>query len=468
MAGRPISRTGTTRAASRERDDPVLAAWRQFTAGEEIEAGVVRSPILRSWRRCRDVHGVDPRDLSPVPREDNQTSEMRYGGLYATVGGVAAAIAADLGGCVTTVTDGQGRIVASWTASALRERAEECSLEAGFMWSESMGGTTGMGTALVEPEPVFVSGAEHWRQDMHEWSCFGTALSDPVSDAPAVAITAYSPSRELVSRLAQNLPTELHSVERVLARQAYRDGLTVAERFETYCQVQQTKMIAIDWAGNVVAATADIAELLGLGNRGTTVMLDPRGRLRCLRSIVRDLAQRSLAETVPDPTWQETVILDTPFSPDTEYYSVSPVIDLGMVTGWILVGLGEPADVAPDDSGQAEPITRSRVVAVADGSALLLDPAEVRYAQADGHSVWLVTDCGRLRAATRGIDNLECEVSRHGFIRVHRSFLVNPARIRRVHHKGNGLLSLSTDSCRNEDIPVSRRSTRVVRRLLGI
>lgn len=106
--------------------------------------------------------------------------------------------------------------------------------------------------------------------------------------------------------------------------------------------------------------------------------------------------------------------------------------------------------------------------ALADGSVLLLEPHEIRFAEADRHSVWLATDYGRFRAATKGIDNLERELARHGFARVHRSFLVNPERVRRVDHRGHGMITLSTDHRRVEAIPVSRRFTREVRALFGV
>jgi DNA-binding LytR/AlgR family response regulator len=109
-----------------------------------------------------------------------------------------------------------------------------------------------------------------------------------------------------------------------------------------------------------------------------------------------------------------------------------------------------------------------RIAAVADDSVLLLEPSEVRFAEADRHVVWLTTDYGRFRAATKGIDNLDRELTRHGFVRVHRSFLINPDRVRRVNHKGHGMITLSTDHRRVENIPVSRRYTHEVRHLFGV
>lgn len=125
---------------------------------------------------------------------------------------------------------------------------------------------------------------------------------------------------------------------------------------------------------------------------------------------------------------------------------------------------GPEMDAAPHETCGGN----GRIAAVAAGSVLLLEPYEIRFAEAERHFVWLATDYGRFRAAIRGIDNLERELAPHGFARVHRSFLVNPERVRRVDHRGHGMITLSTDHRRVEGIPVSRRYTRKVRALLGV
>ena len=48
-----------------------------------------------------------------------------------------------------------------------------------------------------------------------------------------------------------------------------------------------------------------------------------------------------------------------------------------------------------------------RVVALRDDHWVLLDPREIRFAEADRNNVWLTSDQGRLLAAARGLDHLE-------------------------------------------------------------
>jgi DNA-binding LytR/AlgR family response regulator len=116
-------------------------------------------------------------------------------------------------------------------------------------------------------------------------------------------------------------------------------------------------------------------------------------------------------------------------------------------------------------SSQAIP---NRIVGVRDGRALLLSPSEIRYAEARRHDVWLATDRGWLRAATHGLDNVVQELSKFGFVQVHRSYVVNVARICEIEHHGKGTLTLSTHPQKQEAIPVSRRYTVKLRSLLGL
>jgi DNA-binding LytR/AlgR family response regulator len=82
--------------------------------------------------------------------------------------------------------------------------------------------------------------------------------------------------------------------------------------------------------------------------------------------------------------------------------------------------------------------------------------------------VWLITDLGRLRAATQGMHNLERELARFGFLRIHRSYIVNPGRICEVQRHGRGMLTVSTQTRKKEMIPVSRRCAVELRNRLRI
>ncbi|HLI41000.1 MAG TPA: LytTR family DNA-binding domain-containing protein, partial [Streptosporangiaceae bacterium] len=96
------------------------------------------------------------------------------------------------------------------------------------------------------------------------------------------------------------------------------------------------------------------------------------------------------------------------------------------------------------------------------------DPREIRFAEADCNNVWLKTDQGVLRAATRGLDRLEQQLEGKGFLRVHRRFLVNLGRVREIEQGFKGTLLLTTDVHTHETVPVARRHVPQVHQTLGL
>lgn len=466
-----VARRGPAEFDIQRRRARTLVAWERFAAGDdEAATGTVPPPILLSWHRCRDVHRLDPvRAIGSVHSQSCGGSQQRYGGVQAQLGDIAAAIVGDVGGCLATVTDGDGRILATWSTRELERDASAGKLEPQFLWPESTSGTNGMGTALLQPAPAVVRGPEHWRQEMHEWTCLGLAIFDPVTEQPVAALNISSYSEIRVTDLTGRLINEFDAPRRYLRHRSIREAMAVAERFSAADTGISGKLIALDLAGNIIAASEDVRKVVDDVPRG--FLLEPASRRGTHPPRLRRVAEESFVRATADPSWCGTAVLGPPLCEKPEIYSVMAVNGPAGLAGWILSGQGDASGSDHRGNPPEYPISEhepGRIPAVAGDSVLLLDPNEIRFAEADRHVVWLVTDCGRFRAATKGMDHVELELGRHGFLRVHRSFLINPRRVRRVHHKGNGLITLSTDFRRAENIPVSRRSTHAVRRRLGL
>jgi sigma-54 dependent transcriptional regulator, acetoin dehydrogenase operon transcriptional activator AcoR len=148
--------------------------------------------------------------------------------------------------------------------------------------------------------------------------------------------------------------------------------------------------------------------------------------------------------------------------------TLRPVFLADQPIGTLALFGAEPGDAI--DHERPEPLLSrpARVVGVSGDRMVLLHRPEVRYAEADGNAVWLVTDEGRLQAAVRGIDKLEEELAGGEFLRVHRRFLVNLSCVRAVDRGARGELSLIIDGAGREAVPVSRRNVPAVRRALGL
>lgn len=134
--------------------------------------------------------------------------------------------------------------------------------------------------------------------------------------------------------------------------------------------------------------------------------------------------------------------------------TIRPVHRGGAVRG-ALVGTLDPA--------RPETPSLTRLVGLHGDHSVLLAPGEVRLAEADGPTVWLSTERGRLRCAERGLTRLEERLHDHGFLRVHRHYLVNLRRVREVAPTFRGGMVLVLDGPERPAVPVSRRRTAEVR-----
>ncbi len=113
------------------------------------------------------------------------------------------------------------------------------------------------------------------------------------------------------------------------------------------------------------------------------------------------------------------------------------------------------------------PAQPGRLVGLQSDRMVLVSADEIRYAEADGSYVWLETDRGRLRVPERGMAALEQRLGVHGFLRVHRHYLVNPRRVTEMVPGPNGSIWLVLDVPSGEPVPVARRRAAEVRRLLA-
>jgi sigma-54 dependent transcriptional regulator, acetoin dehydrogenase operon transcriptional activator AcoR len=186
------------------------------------------------------------------------------------------------------------------------------------------------------------------------------------------------------------------------------------------------------------------------------------------------VTQRATARARQDPGWCGSTLLYVPFLDQPLKVAVRPVFDGSQVIGALLAFRATDGPGSPELLGEADPGLPGpnpfpdRVVALREDRWVLLDPREIRYAEADHDNVWLMSDQGRLLAAVRGLDRLEQELGGRGFLRVHRRFLVNLGRVREIEPGFKGALFLATDTRRHETVPVARRHVPRVRQALGL
>jgi len=458
------------------------AAWERFVAGADSVQGV-RPEILMSWYRCREEYGVNPRlERAPAAAEASPHS-IEHDVVFAELGGVAASAADEVGSdCLVTVTDPDGRVLASYGGQRVLGLAADSNLAPWYTWSEWASGTNGMGTALENHGPVIVAGPEHWCRVFHSWICAGIAVRNVVTDEPLATLGISCWKSWLPGTALSLLRKAVATTEATLRQRADQAGTVLAAAFADSRLAPSTPLAAVDVAGNVVLANTEAAVLLG--TPADTPAYTPADRWTPRLPALSHLVGQAMGCARRDSRWSGASQLFVPFIGAPVPVAVRPV-SLGTQVIGALITFGSPdaagSPGSPDgDLGSGSlssgatlrstaprPVAR-RVVAFRQDRWVLLDPAEIRFAEVDHNNVWLMSDQGRLLAATRGLDRLEQELEDQGFLRVHRRFLVNPNRIREVEPGFKGSLFLHTDTRTHESIPVARRHLADVRRVLGL
>jgi DNA-binding LytR/AlgR family response regulator len=458
------------RSSDAERYRAVTAARERFLAGDDRVRGV-RPEIATSWYRCREQYHVDPglSEAPPASAQDGAVSEhvLEHEVVFAQLGGAAASISSEVEsiGGVVTVADGAGRILTIHGDKDTLRRARESNMAPWSCWSEWATGTNGMGTALEAPGPVVINGPEHWCGGFHDWVCAGIAVRDAVTDDPIAVLDVSTWRTRLPPQAAGWLSTAIRGAREILRLRAMDSGAELAAAFTQARARSGPALAALDARGQVVIADEEASLLLGVPAR--VPALDPAVRWHPALDLER-LARHAAAQARADRDWVGSTQIVTGLGSEPCPLTLRPVFLSDQPVGTLaLFGAahGDPIEHEAPELGIGPP---PRIIGVSGEQMVLLRRPEVRFAEADGNDVWLVTEEGRLQASVRGIDKLEEELAGGEFLRVHRRFLVNVNCVRAVERGPRGEMSLIMDSAAREAVPVSRRNVPAVRRALGI
>jgi hypothetical protein len=456
--------------------DRTTAAWEHFVAGADNVQGV-RPQILLSWYRCREEYGVDPcLDRAPATAEASPRS-IEHDVVFAELGGLAASAADEVGDdCLVTVTDPDGLVLVSYGSRRVLRLAADSNLAPWYTWSERASGTNGMGTALQSHGPVIVAGPEHWCKAFHSWICAGIAVRNVVTDEPLAALGISCWKSSLPGTTLSWLRKAVATTQATLRQRANSNGTLLTAAFADSRLAPSTPLAAVDVVGNVVLANSEAAVLLG--TPAETPAYAPADRWTPHLPALPLLVRQAMGCARQDPHWSGATQIFVPFLGAPVPVEVRPVFIGTQIIG-ALLAFGSPGSSdgdlpseiqspeAPSGSTDPHPVSR-QVVALRESRWVLLEPAEIRFAEVDHNNIWLMSDQGRLLAATRGLDRLEQQLEGKGFLRVHRRFLVNLNRIREIEQSFKGSLFLHTDTRTHESIPVARRHAADVRLALGL
>jgi len=180
----------------------LLEAWRHFVETGMADRNVVRKDVADSWERCfrlgikpdapKVAVRLSPPQLAKISRANRAFTEaalpfMRF--LQNAVRGT---------GFILVLTNADGVVLEVFGDEDILRMARENNYVPGSSRAEGVVGTNSIGLCLVEKRPLQTTGAEHYNQRHHSWTC---------SSAPV-----FSPDGELLGAIT--LSGKSHSAHR--------------------------------------------------------------------------------------------------------------------------------------------------------------------------------------------------------------------------------------------------------------
>ncbi len=228
--------------------------------------------IWQSWKRCLLDYRLDPAaDREPVMvgreelarRRQNLASllslaEAEMNNLYQQVANSGYAI---------LLSDSDGVILHYVGDPAFDKAATRSGLGCGAVWSEEVEGTNGLGTCLIEREPLVIHHDQHFLAKNTQLTCSAAPIFDPSGELLAV-LDASSKSSMAQQHTMVLIKMSAQIVEDRLFLGTYKDHCIV--RFHSRPEFVTTLgegILAFDTDGQLVAANRSALFQLGVESR---------------------------------------------------------------------------------------------------------------------------------------------------------------------------------------------------------
>ncbi|MEJ2453576.1 MAG: sigma-54-dependent Fis family transcriptional regulator [Candidatus Thiodiazotropha sp.] len=223
-----------------------------------IPSSEIDDLTIRSWRRCRDDYGLDPGqtpDPIIIDRQDLRERLQKYERLL----NIARIEMTDLyqqlagSGHAIMLTDKDGILLNFIGDPQFTDAAAHAGMQLGAVWSESVQGTNGMGTCLVERKPLVIHKQSHFFARNASLTCAAAPIFDPHGEILAV-LDASSESKMAQQHTMVLLNMSAQVIENRVFFCAMKDAFVL--RFHARSEFISTLgegAIAFDAEGTVLA-----------------------------------------------------------------------------------------------------------------------------------------------------------------------------------------------------------------------
>lgn len=161
----------------------IQTAWHRFVSTGHIDTAAVRTEVAHSWRRCR-ANGVDPhaRKASAPVSEQRLSAVRKENTLFMETAlpfMEFLRIAVKGTGFILALTESSGIVLDVFGDGEILSMATENNYVPGCSRAENVAGTNAIGLALIEKRAIQLTGAEHWNERHHRWTCSSAPVFSP-------------------------------------------------------------------------------------------------------------------------------------------------------------------------------------------------------------------------------------------------------------------------------------------------
>ena len=170
-------------------------AWVRFLKeGVLPENNVLRDEVKSSWQRCKSI-GIDALSEEKLPllsKEDLKSRVEANKNLLALVAPFLATLFGTVedSGFRVDFIDRDGYILKSLSNDYLDKQNAHTNSFEGANRSEAVAGTNAIGLSIITKNPIQISGAEHYIQQLHRWSCSAAPVLSPKGEILGVVSMA--------------------------------------------------------------------------------------------------------------------------------------------------------------------------------------------------------------------------------------------------------------------------------------
>ena len=238
--------------------------------------GAMTTAIADSWRRCASDYSLD-RSSQHSPRVVDALELDELRARYPDLLHIASAEIDWLyeqiaeSGYALVLTDASGLVLYEKTDPTLGDTFHAAGLMIGADWSERCEGTNGIGTCIVEDDPVIVHRDAHFRACHAGLTCFGAPIHDSNGSLIAVldASTLNAPADCSIRGHTMALVNHsAHLIEKCLFQSRFQHDILF--RFDTrleFVDLQHDGALALASDATVIAADETALRLLGATKR---------------------------------------------------------------------------------------------------------------------------------------------------------------------------------------------------------